>query len=194
MDEINKIFGIGLSRTGTKSLTAALIKLGFKIVHYPTDRKTYQELISKLNDFSLLKNFDGITDITIVPYFVQLDNQYPKSKFILTGRDKESWLASMKKHFKYNKISKKRPYFLTERKIRKFLRAAVYGCYSFNRERLSEAYDFHMNSARNYFKNRPDSFLEIKITEGEGWEKLCPFLDKQILLEPFPRILNKADL
>jgi len=194
LDLINKIFGIGLSRTGTKSLTAALKKLGFKIVHYPTDRKTYQELIYNRNDFSLLKNFDGITDITVVPYFVQLDNKYPNSKFILTGRDKESWLVSMKKHFKYNKISEKRPYFLTEKKIRKFLRAAVYGCYSFNRERLSDAYDFHMNSAVNYFKSRPASFLEIKITEGDGWEKLGPFLDKQILLEPFPRILNKADL
>ena len=194
MDKINKIFGIGLSRTGTKSLTAALKKLGFQIAHYPTDKTTYQELISNREDFSVLKSMDGITDITVVPYYARLDSLYPNSKFILTWRDKESWLAAMEKHFRYNKIYERWPYFLTERKIRKYLRAAVYGCYSFDRGKLSNAYESHMNAVRNYFKNRPGSYLEIKITEGEGWEKLCPFLGKQVLPEPFPKILNKAEL
>jgi hypothetical protein len=188
VEKINKIFGIGLSRTGTKSLTEALRILGFSIAHYPTDKKTYQELISHEEDFSLLNRMDGITDITVLPYYMSLDKKYPNSKFILTCREKESWLAAMEKHLKYNKISEKKRYFLTERKIRKFLRTAVYGCFSFDKEKLSGTYESHLTHVRNYFRNRPESFLEIYITEGEGWEKLCPFLGKEVLSMPFPRI------
>jgi hypothetical protein len=39
-----KVFGIGLSRTGTHSLTGALHALGFDTVHYPTDRATLETL------------------------------------------------------------------------------------------------------------------------------------------------------
>jgi hypothetical protein len=87
-----KIFGIGLSRTGTKSLTLALNMIGFKVAHYPDDEITLKELMAGKYNFSLLKDFDGITDITVAPYYAQLDKLFPDSKFILTVRDKDSWL------------------------------------------------------------------------------------------------------
>ena len=68
-----KIFGIGLSRTGTKSLSEALGIMGFKTAHYPCDRKTYIELTTGNYTLSILKKFDGITDITAVPFYPQLD-------------------------------------------------------------------------------------------------------------------------
>ncbi|MBC6421767.1 MAG: hypothetical protein GDA43_03165 [Hormoscilla sp. SP5CHS1] len=81
-----KVFGIGLSRTGTKSLTEALNMLGINVVHYPNDETTLQELIAGNYEFSLLNSWDGITDITVAPYYAQLDKIYPDSKFILTVR------------------------------------------------------------------------------------------------------------
>ena len=39
-----KIFGVGLSRTGTRSLTQGLQMLGFDAIHYPGDETTYAEL------------------------------------------------------------------------------------------------------------------------------------------------------
>jgi hypothetical protein len=39
-----KIFGIGLSRTGTLSLTSALQVLGIETEHYPNDLQTQEEL------------------------------------------------------------------------------------------------------------------------------------------------------
>jgi len=43
-DGSRKIFGLGLSKTGTSSLTDALNLLGVKAVHYPHDQRTYEEL------------------------------------------------------------------------------------------------------------------------------------------------------
>ena len=37
----------------------------------------------------------AITDITVAPYYAQLDQLHPGSKFILTTREKNAWLASM---------------------------------------------------------------------------------------------------
>ncbi|MCA9564145.1 MAG: hypothetical protein KC561_11685, partial [Myxococcales bacterium] len=56
-----KVFGLGLSRTGTRSLTAALHVLGWDTVHYPTDPRTLQDLMRGDGDFHLLNHFDGLT-------------------------------------------------------------------------------------------------------------------------------------
>lgn len=183
-----KIFAIGLSRTGTRSLTEALKRLGYRIAHYPVDRKTFRELTAGQYRLSILDEFDGISDITSVPFFPQLDKHYPGSKFILTVRDRESWLRSMENHFRYNPLSYLVPDLLTERKMRRFLRAAVYGCYTFNRERMSYVYDLHHERVREYFKDDLHRLLVIDIVSGQGWETLCPFLDKPMPNEPFPKI------
>jgi hypothetical protein len=90
-----KVFGIGLSQTGTQSLAQALTRLGFNVIHSPDDEVTLRELMIGNYNFSILKDFDGITDITVTPFYAQLDKLFPDSKFILTVRDKESWLRSL---------------------------------------------------------------------------------------------------
>ena len=85
-----KIFGIGLSRTGTKSLTSALETLGLKISHFPTDRRTFKELYSGHYNLSILGDVDGITDVTVAPYYAQLEKVFPDALFILTEREKEA--------------------------------------------------------------------------------------------------------
>ena len=42
LKENQKVFGLGLSRTGTTSLGRALNILGIKTIHYPCDKKTYE--------------------------------------------------------------------------------------------------------------------------------------------------------
>ncbi|AFY31843.1 sulfotransferase family protein [Calothrix sp. PCC 7507] len=180
-----KIFGIGLSCTGTNNLNLALNMLGFNVAHCPDDEVTLQELMIGKYDFSLLYEFDGITDITVAPFYAQLDNLFPGSKFILTICDKKSWLHSVANHFGISMFtglpSNENIMFL-----RRMLRVAVYGSYTFNESRFSYVYDLHYNNVVNYFKKRPDSLLIININAGEGWEKLCPFLELPILEQPFP--------
>ena len=194
-----KIFGIGLSRTGTKSLTSALNILGIKTVHYPDDDTTLRELVEGNYNLSLLQYFDGVTDITVAPFYPQLDDLFPNSKFILTVRNKADWLKSLEKHWQG------RPAFVDynsqspcnneiHMNIRRLLRSANYGCYEFSAHRLSYVYDHHYRSVLDYFKDRPDSLLVLDICSGEGWEKICPFLNKPIVSYPFPFIKKQSVL
>ena len=44
------------------------------------------------------------------------------------------------------------------------------------------------SDARGYFsKNRPNDLLVMNICDGEGWEVLCPFLNKPIPNVIFPK-------
>lgn len=176
-----KVFGIGLSRTGTRSLAAALDILGFDVAHYPTDQKTYETLIRGDAHFPLLNHYDGMTDITVVPYYEELDNAWPGSKFVLTVRDEVDWLNSC--HWHWNRP---RDPHDPQWKVRHFLRAAVYGCYDFNEARFRCVYRRHVDNVTRYFANRHDHFLRLDITAGQGYELLAPFLGLPVPSKPFP--------
>lgn len=182
----SKVFGVGLSRTGTRSLTAALRVLGFDTVHYPTDRATLDTLARGDACFSLLEHYAGITDITVSPYYEDLDHRWPGSKFILTVRDEESWLRSCRTHWanpsNYKKGEEHRVYM----EIKWFLRAAVYGCHEFNEERFRRAYRRHVENVTRYFTGRENDLLVLNIAAGEGYERLAPFLGVPVPEQPFP--------
>jgi hypothetical protein len=192
-----KVFGIGLSRTGTKSLTSALRILGLQTVHYPDDETTLRELVQGNYKFSLLEQFDAITDITVSAFYPQLDRLYPHSKFILTLRDKEEWLDSLERHWQGRPAfsdEQENPHHATHMHIRRLLRSAVYGCYEFNADRMAYVYDAHVRSVLDYFRDRPQDLLVLNICDGEGWEKLCPFLGKSLVPTPFPFIKKQSAL
>ena len=183
-----KIFGIGLSRTGTKSLSFALNMLGFKVAHSPDDKITLKELMAIKYNFSILNDFDAITDITVAPYYAQLDKLFPDNKFILTVRDKESWLRALESQWREIPVFDDSPSKETNMQRTRLFHAAVYGTYTFNEKQFSYAYDLHYRNVVEYFKERPESLLIINIFEGDVWEKLCPFLNIPVLNQPFPLI------
>jgi hypothetical protein len=193
-DLSRKVFGIGLSRTGTKSLTRALNTLGYVMVHYPTDPLTYLELSSGHYHLTLLDHIDGIADITVAPFYAQLDTLFPDSKFILTVRDKESWLHSLERHWEGKPIYDNIPDQEDVLRMKRFLRAAVYGTFQINSDRLKYVYDLHMKQVLDYFKDRPDKLLIMDIASGDGWEPLCSFLGKPIPNAPFPNVQTKVKL
>jgi hypothetical protein len=194
----SKIFGIGLSRTGTKSLTSALLTLGFKAIHYPDDETTLRELTTGHYDLTVLKYFDAITDITVAAFYPQLDRQFPNSKFILTIRDKDDWLNSLEIHMLnrpgFSEPNDENPRFQTHMEMRRFLRGTVYGCYEFNRDRMAYIYDLHLQNVKDYFYNRPDDLLVFNICAGETWEQLCPFLGVDLVNYPFPYTTKESVL
>ena len=179
-----KVFGLGLSKTGTQSLAAALNSLGVKTKHHPIDRQTLQELKSGEYRLSILNRYDGLVDTPIPPYYAQLDEVYPGSKFILTIRDKNAWLSSAERHWRTVKAYRGRN--PDADRVREFVCAVVYGSVDFNPDRFSYVYDTHERNVRQYFKDRPDDLLILNITGGEGWEKLCGFLELEIPQMPFP--------
>ena len=190
-----KVFGLGLSRTGTRSLTAALHLLGWDTVHYPVDRAALEAMMRGDVKFPHLDRYDGMTDITVSPYYEDLDKAYPGSKFVLTVRDEEGWLKSCENHWASRPAFQEAPppgkdvspeEHLTHMEIRRFLRAAVYASYDYQPDRFRRAYRRHVEDVKAYFKDRPDDLLVIAIAQGEGFEKLAPFLGVAAPNQPFP--------
>ena len=187
--EQRKVFGIGLSRTGTKSLAGALNLLGIRTKWYPQDPQTYYELVMGQYRLSILKSYQGLTDTPVVPYYPQFDQLYPGSRFVLTVREKDAWLRSCAKHWATSGITgpepESEPFW---RKFAQFMDCCVYGSYAYNPDRWSCVYDTHLDNVTRYFAGRPDDLLILDVTKGEGWETLCPFLGLDVPVEPFPKI------
>ncbi len=174
-----KIFGIGLSRTGTLSLTSALTTLGIETRHYPNDAQTQKELKNGTYRLSLLDTVQALTDIPVAPFYAQLDRVYPGSRFILTTRDTDSWLISIENHF--------RMYLQTRRDdFDDFVLACVYGSLEFSPDRFRHVKELHEENVRRYFAHAPGRLLILDISRGDSWESICSFLDRPVPKEPFP--------
>jgi len=172
-----KIFGIGLSRTGTSSLTIALRFLGYKIIHGPNP-----PLLPGLK--ATLNKVDGATDFPIALQYKELDKIYKKSKFILTTRPLGSWLKSCRVFLKYS----------TDSGAHNDLRTRMYGDYKFNKTEYTKAFIRYHIEVINYFKTRKKSFLILDITKANKWTKLCRFLDKRIPGRPFPHVFTSQEV
>jgi Sulfotransferase domain len=183
-DAQTKIFGIGLSRTGTLSLTSALEMLGIEAVHYPNDVRTQRQLKEGQYSLSLLERVQAVTDIPVSPFYAQFDAVFPKSKFILTTRSTEEWLHSVERHFQMY-VDHQRDTFDD------FVLACVYGTLRFDAGRFRYVKEVHEENVRRYFSNKPRQLLIVNFLEADSWEPLCAFLDLPVPDEPFPH-RNKA--
>lgn len=168
-----KVLGVGLSRTGTRSLGEALEQLGYKTVHWAPER--LRDTIDGNTQFPEVWKYDDVDAAVDIPaaYFWQdLDKAYPGLKFILTVRERESWLASVAKH--YGRIADPDPN----------LQAMVYGSTKVIPWLYWRRYCEHERKLMKTFG--PDRLLVMNIIEGQGWDVLCPFLGKPIPDTPFP--------
>jgi hypothetical protein len=167
MREFKKIFGIGLSRTGTSSLNEALNILGIPSHHYPP--------VPRLDEYA--NKYRGLTDTPVAAYFKSLDRTYPGSLFIITVRDRESWTTSAARHFT-------RPW--RGKPWQRELRHQLFGSSDWDIQKWPDALQRHRDMVYEYFDNRGADFLELNIVAGDGWGKLCNFLCTPTLSIPFP--------
>lgn len=166
MDQ-SKIFGIGLAKTGTTTLTEALRILGYSAVHYPVGLQGIEE-------------YDAATDNPIADTFEMLDRTYPGSKFIYTVRQRDEWLRSCKTHWAR---------FVDKREEAKELRERLYGTAEFDEELFVKAYDRHEKRVRDYFSDRPADLLVVNLCSGNNeWAPICSFLDREVPDSPFPHL------
>ncbi len=187
-----KVFGIGLSRTGTTSLTQALQQLGYQAIHFPHDDVTRAEVYrffaspSQSLSLALLQEADALTDTPVCCLYQALDHAYPGSKFILTVREKYAWLASYQSHWhRHPSLFRERPEgFLAH--YSHFLNHRLYGTQSADPQLLASAYDRYTAQVFEYFRERPEDLLVLDICGGDGWSKLAPFLGLAIPQLPFP--------
>ncbi len=168
-----KVFGLGFHKTGTSTLAAALYKLGYRVCGQQNHLAS--ELTQGNMDafIDIAKKFDAFEDDPWHLLYSQMDKAFPNSKFILTQRDADAWYKSCLNHF-YEDTTLIRDYMYGN------------GAPKDNEKKFKSVYHKHQNDIIEYFKDRPNDFLIIDFTKGEGWEKLCPFLEVEIPNETFP--------
>ena len=166
-----KILGMGLHKTGTRTISKALEILGYNSNHGGRDVNI--ALVNKKIDFKKLNKYDAIFDGFCCLKYRTLDSHYDDLKFIYTTRNLESWLASCQHRYRGH--------------IETITRKAVFGEFAFDKKIWTDSYLRHEKQVRDYFKGRND-ILEINIEEKNKWEKLCEFLNCDIPEVEFPWI------
>lgn len=189
-----RIFGIGLSRTGTTSLNAALEVLSYPSRHFPADATTMRQLTAFMLEggdslrLSVLDSYAAITDTPACVAVEALDVGYPGSKFILTTREKGAWLDSCRRYW----ASFLEPFLADNADLpaAHYIRAisrTLYGSVSFEPVRYARAYDEYHDRIHTHFRERSSDLLVIDICAGDRWEPLCAFLGRPVPGSDFPR-------
>jgi len=188
-----KVFGIGCNKTGTTTLGHCLKLLGFgPHAHWPNSNRlvkhwaqgNYQPILEFAENFECFDDSPwNITDV-----YQHLDIRFPKSKFILTLRDSDSWFTSWCRSNQGDiRLKGGRLWVPYHRKA-----FGLEEGFSFENlgDQYKKKYQERNQEIQDYFSNRPDDLLVVDWRKGDGWKQLCEFLDKPVPNRPFPR-LNK---
>lgn len=171
---VSRCWGIGLGRTGTSSLCEAFRRLGYRnVLHNPY--------------FEQLATADAGADNGVLIFYKYLDYKFPGSKFVLTLRDRDSWLRSMEYANAIYKVTS------LDDDVPIMRRMLLYETVRFDRGKYCAAYDRHLAEVRRYFRDRRTDLLEMDIIAGDGWDKLCPFLGTPAPAAAFPHLHRRAD-
>ncbi len=180
-----KVFGIGLSKTGTTSLAKALEILGFATIDW---RSPLTNCLVTEHDLFL---YDAVTDTTVSSGFEPLYFMFPNSVFVYTERPLEAWKQSFRRYFsqQYGEAfdlprssGERIPQMWYGLRWESILRT-LYA----NHASLEEAYLVFEHRVLGFFENKPTQrFLRLNIFEGDPWRPLCSFLGKPVPEQPFP--------
>ena len=172
---MRKVFGIGLNKTGTKTLGKSMSILGYTNKSY--DLHLLQEY-AKGNYYPIFNECelnDSFEDWPWPLLYQELDSKYPDAKFILTYRaTPEIWYESLCKH--------------SLRTGPTIARKIAYG-YEMPQDYKQHHINFYTNHYRdvvNHFNGKENKLLTMCFENGDGWKKLCSFLEMPIPENDFP--------
>lgn len=182
-----KILCTGLSRTGTSSIHQALSILGFSSIHYDTLRLRNVLLEPEPpTQFRVYDDVDAVSDLPSAWFYEELLDAYPDLKCIHTVRDEDAWWKSIERHFNVHH----RVDHPEKDAFRSTLRRWVYGSERAVEYPYRRRYREHNERVRARIP--AGQLLEMDVTAGEGWEKLCPFLGIDCPTSPFPHLNNST--
>lgn len=163
---MEKVFGIGLNKTGTTTLGACLKQMGYKHQSHSEAyaRMHYDGRISEL--MAVARKYDSFEDWPWPLMFKELSEEFPEAKFVLTKRTSaDAWLKSLTTH------SYKLPPDENYHEL-------VYG-YKYplgHKNYHLNFYNQHNAAVTKHFEDQPDRLLEIDWSIEHDWSRLCSFL------------------
>jgi hypothetical protein len=192
-----KVFGIGIHKTGTTTLRDMLKLLGYKMCPQVKAYRKVENWIDK--DYSTIiefaKPYEAFQDSPwcFPKFYEKLDNAFINSKFILTIRDSYDWLESYRGQLdKLDYMNSGRKEWLVFGKYTaKDLNKIIYNCLptnqkSFlkNKDKFLKVYNKHNKDVVSYFKNkyRKDynkKLLVVNWASGDGWAEILGFVQKR---------------
>lgn len=189
-----RIFGVGMQRTGTTSLHEAFKLLGFDSGHWKSAewaRDIWWEMNKWGHSRTLEKDY-ALTDNPIPVLYRQLDKAYPGSKFVLTVRDEDAWIDSVRKFWTH--AGNKHRWTWDVDGFSHKMHAIIYGRVDFDEQTFRERYRRHNEEVSSYFAG-PDAkgvLFALDIGMEGAMLDLCAFLDLPDRGMKFPHE-NKGD-
>ncbi|WP_299568672.1 sulfotransferase family protein [uncultured Shewanella sp.] len=162
---MNKVFIIGLPRTGTTSVSVALLEHGFKVAHIGLTKRAFEVA-------------DVVSDVPCFCDYPQLDKIFPDAKFVYIDRPVESWVSSIQML-----LTKMAPNLAdktgTFHPILKRCFKEIFGDLTaddlLDEARLRQCYFSHQQAVLSYFAGR-DDLLTIKLNEPNSLRTLLQFI------------------
>lgn len=168
MSQSIKIVGVGLNKTGTKTLANCLKQWGYRHQSYDLTAFEYYRA-GKIDELlAWMEDFDSFEDWPWPLIYRDIDHRFPEAKFILTVRDSpERWYRSLcKMAVRMGPLSDYEQH--------------IYG-YSMphGRKRSHIAfYEKHNSAVDEYFNDRPGKLLRVCWEHGDDSSRLAAFLNQ----------------
>ena len=182
-----RVFGVGLSKTGTTSLHKAFEHLGYESWHWSSAHvaKAIWQEMNNDGRSKTLERYYALCDLPIPLLYRKLDAAYPGSKFILTVRGAGDWLESVRRHFDPERNPWRSGWDNDPFSHR--VHQLAYGGRDFDQEAFVDRYRQHNAEVQEYFRGRPESLLVLDLDKGDGWPELCGFLGLPEPSIPYPK-------
>lgn len=204
-----EVLVLGLCRTGTMSIRAALKDLGYQDTYHMksaiaeniADCELWKKaLAAKFDDDGeftkddwddLLGNCMAVTDVPCAAFGPELIAAYPDAKVIMTNRDIDSWYRSVMQTIQVSRDSWGQWFwsFLVSDVRRTYTMTNMMWDRIFDgdfRKNGKSYYKSHGEEIRCIMASRPNDLLEYEVKQG--WAPLCEFLDKPIPKHGFPSV------
>ena len=172
MNQDKKIFGIGLNKTGTKTLGRYLRDLGYSHRTYDSNDTVSSpsfDLFARGDLEGLLSLLDGYDSCEDWPWpvlYKELDERYPNARFVLTVRESaDAWYRSL-----CNMAVRIGPLALYEKHIYGW--AMPQG----DRTEMMAFYERHNREVTSHFADRPGKLVTLCWERGDTGNDLARFL------------------
>lgn len=161
-----KVIGIGLNKTGTKTLGHYLSNMGLRHTSFSLELFNHYKSgnLSQVLDF--MDDYDSFEDWPWPLIYKEIDEKYEDAYFILTKRKSvESWYKSLCKM-----AVRKGPLVQFE----KYIYGS--GMPQGRKKEYFEFYNNHNEEVEEYFKDRPGKLLKLCWEKGDNPNKIASFL------------------
>lgn len=175
---MEKVFCIGLNRTGTKSFAKAMRQLGRKTLPWSPQAFLLYRRNERQRLLKIIEDYDAFDDWPWPLMAPELMIEFPNAKFVLTRRSSEgAWLNSILQHAKKTPGGAK-------------LREAIFGRSDpeGNEQHYVEFYITFYQEIDKAIERTScrDRVLSVCWENGDGWSELCNFLGETVPARSFP--------